>query len=41
MYKYLNVLLEGRETFEEKALLELRTFNFDTEESTSGVDERN
>lgn len=37
MYKYLSVLLERRETFEEEALLELRTTNFDAFESASGI----
>ena len=41
MYKYLSVLLEGLEAFEEKTLLELRTSNFDTKKFTLRVDGHN
>ncbi|XVF50401.1 hypothetical protein PTKIN_Ptkin04bG0097100 [Pterospermum kingtungense] len=36
MYKYLSVLLERREAFEEEAFLELRTTNLDAKESAPG-----
>ncbi|XP_030938560.1 extra-large guanine nucleotide-binding protein 3-like [Quercus lobata] len=41
MYKYLGILLEGREQFEEEVLMEKTTTSLKTEESAPGPDESN
>ncbi|KAK9996686.1 hypothetical protein SO802_021372 [Lithocarpus litseifolius] len=41
MYKYLGILLEGREQFEEEVLMEKTSTSLNTEESSAGPDESN